>query len=336
MEIQLKDTQGNYLYPILSEDDAANTIRLKKSIGGAALYPSVDGIEGNCNLKTKDGIAYPVVLDTPIEPAWTPTSVAVELVASGTTYYQGLAVYNGYGIYFNDSSSTFTVKRMADGTTAQVATSFQDADTNRHSNTLNFGTLKYDDADDFPLLYGSGNLNALAQTIDVYRVTLTGSVWSVVKVQTIDFSAIDTYTDAAFYSDYIVLKRGANVMLCNMPPIKDSNDNILSTYTMSASDVVTTYTFDDYYQYAQGYTVIGRYMLNLTMSSTVYNYITVMDMVTGRQRANFPLNALGITFECEQIAFDESTSAVYLTTRNNGYYTVTFTPELPVESNSEE
>lgn len=342
MEIQLKDTQGNYRYPILSEDDAANTIRLKKSLGGASLYPSVEGIDGNCILKTMGGNAYPVVLDTPIEPAWRPTAVAVELIGNGTPIYQGLAIADGYCIYFNDSSSLYIIKTLPDFTAVKQA-SLQPADTNRHTNTLNFGTLRYDDGDTYPLLYGSGNLNSkntdsqLQQTIDVYRVTVTEGVWNVVPVQVIDFSAIDTYGDVAFYGEYMVIKHGGNVKVCKCPPIKDAGGNILSTYTMLSTDVMYEYTLTDVYQYAQGYTIVGRYLINLSMSSGAWNYITIMDMLTGRQLANFSLNAAGVTAECEQIAYDGSMDKFYLFLRNGSRYYVNFTPSMPSEQlNSED
>ena len=328
MDVQLKAMNQN-VYPMLELDDTDGDVQLLSSLTKGALFPSVETLEGNCQLKVGDSDAYPIVRSVPAADPWAIESKSLTFVASGT-YYQGLAIYNGYAIYFNDSSSAFNVKNVADGTTVVLNKNFQSGDSNRHTNTLNFGTLKYEQSDTYPLLYGSGNLGELITTIDVYRVVNNNGDWSVTKVQTIDFSNISSYGDVALWGDKMVIKNGATqgtVYICNCPPLYIDGE-LQATYTMQPSDVISQFNLTQY-TYVQGYTIVGNYLLNLQTQNTAYNYLTIYNLTTGRKIADLGFNEDGVTFECEQFAHSDALDKFYLFTRYHGYYEVTFTPTMP-------
>lgn len=337
MKVQLKESLGGFLYPRNNAQDDANNALLSTS-EGSPLYPSTELTTGNCELKVNGITAYPIN-NSGGGTDWRPVDFSLTEAYSGT-FYQGVAIFDNYAIYFTDNSSFYIIINVITGERVASKANFQPADLNRHTNTLNFGPIKYDEQDTYYLLYGSGNLNSkntetqLRTTCDVYRVQYT-TEWNVEKVQTINFGNIIDYADIAFWGNYIVFKWGANVKICNMPPIKDQQGNVISEYTMQASDIVSTLSLSSTHQSAQGFIIVGDYLINLDMSSDSYNYVSIFDMNTGNKKGEFLMRDKGLTRECEQISYHESDNQFYIFTRGAGAYKIDFTPPMPIVENNE-
>lgn len=324
MEIQLKTTKGELVYPRVDENDNVDNIQLF-SAKGQALYPSTLTSLGNCELLINRTVVYPVINGT--SSTWNPTNFSIEQAYSGT-FYQGVAIFGDYSINFNDNSSRYYIKNIITGSSVST-NNFQDGDSDRHSNTLNFGTKKYADEDTFPLLYGSGNLNELVQTIDVYRLQYLNSSWDIKKIQTIFFTSLQTYSDVAFWKGDIVLKQGKNVLVCKTPEIKDSLGNDITEYTMTDDDVISRHSLLVSYSYPQGYTIVEDYLLSLEMQNSTNNHIVIYNLKTNRQIADFALADKELKIECEQVAYHENEHQFYIFTRNGGAYKINFSPEMP-------
>ncbi len=144
---------------------------------------------------------------------------------------QGVAIYGNY--IFTPLAigvEQIEIRDMLSGNVIQTVT-VQENVGDRHGNSMVFGHLKYNESDEFPLLYGGGNLNSLINTIDVYHVTRTNGVFSIAHIQTIDTSICNSYVDVAYWNDKLVLC-GAKEFIVNPPT------TLLSEYTLTSGDII--------------------------------------------------------------------------------------------------
>lgn len=222
------------------------------------------------------------------------------------TFHQGVAIYGDYAIHFDNNSEYFFVFDIRNKRQVYSA-NFQTADANRHGNTLNFGTKKYSEEDEFPLLYGSGNEASLPatdiiKTIDVYRVQRDGNTWSVTKVQVIDFSNTPvTYTNASFHGDNLLLTRGSLLSEYRCPNVNEGN-----TYSLTTNDLVkeynNPYTYN-FYPLIQGETCVGNYhfMINSHYDTNVFrHFLEVYDLSKEKIVGHYFISD---TDEIQQIAY---------------------------------
>ena len=239
-----------------------------------------------------------------------------ELVSCGFgnhTFMQGVAVVDNFAIHFSNDSDIFYVYDLVNKRQVQQTT-FQEADINRHSNCLNFGTKKYDESDEFPLLYGSGyeaneGGGNIQKTVDVYRVQRNNGVWSITRVQVIDYSGLSSgigYTNACIWGDSLCLVpfSGYNCYEFECPDVPEGDT--ISTYNLTDEDLVkvhynvTKQTFD----LKQGLTCVGNYLYitNSTYNGTIFRHIIdVCDLRTDDIVGHYHLD--GETLEIQQISY---------------------------------
>ena len=113
---------------------------------------------------------------------------------------QGGACYGDYFIQGYETNEFITIYNLK--TKSYVTTLYIPApppNSNTHSNTLNFGVQKYDENDDFPLLYiSSGYQTNNISYIYVYRIfknSKEDSDFSVSLVQTISLCGFNSWTE---------------------------------------------------------------------------------------------------------------------------------------------
>ena len=231
------------------------------------------------------------------------------------TFQQGVAVIDNYAIHFSTNSDIFYIYDLVNKRQVQQTT-FQESDINRHSNCLNFGVKKYDENDEFPLLYGSGYENNagggdIQRTIDVYRVQRLNSTWSIVKVQVIDYSNVSlevTYTNACIFNNNLCLiPFGKTVCYEFLCPDVTHVDGVETVY-ITDNDLIRTHenisigSFDIH----QGLTCHGNFLfiVNSTYNGTIFRHIIdICDLRTDEVVGHYCLE--NETTEIQQISFWE-------------------------------
>lgn len=280
-------------------------------MGKAILVPNVT-FEENLGKVTTDSFVF--------------NAAVLSVKQEGQCSPQGAAVYGDYLFYFsNNQSSTMIIRNIRDNSLIQNVV-VQEENNSRHSNSMCFGHLKYDESDDFPLLYAGGNLGDLINTVDVYRVTKSGNVFSITRAQTIDISNFG-YCDVAYWEDKLVLVRGTYVYLVNPPsanestPVLDSN-NIVVRFKKSQPrpDVVGPVCVGDYIfiPYFRSETITTP-----SIVSYYYNILQVMNLRTGDVVAEIEFNYNNdYRIEYEQILYWDN--KFILLSRSFGSYILNF------------
>lgn len=214
---------------------------------------------------------------------------------------QGSANYGDY--YFTtDNSYNIIVRNIRTGET--LATVLIESEqrgfvSNPHWNTINFGTLKYDDGDYFPLLYCSTGYNDGTNSgCIVYRIQMSESEgvysFTITHVQTLKFPGKD-WTEFITGGDYLYVFNTVipAVYKFNFPTLSDG-----SVVVLDLNDAVETYVFPPKGFNASGqgclyhqdkiYTVHG-------MPNQSTRALTVMDLKTRTWATFLNLDDLGFS-----------------------------------------
>lgn len=225
------------------------------------------------------------------------------------TFMQGVAIVDNFAIHFSNDCDIFYVYDLVNKRQVQQTT-IQEAGTDRHGNCLNFGTKKYDENDEFPLLYVSGHGGNMSKTLEVYRVQRNNGVWSITRVQVIDYSGLSSgisNTNACIWGDSLCLvpfPGGYDCYEFECPDVPEGDT--ISTYNLTDEDLVkvhynvTKQTFDA----KQGLTCVGNYLYitNFTYNGTIFRHIIdVCDLRTDDIVGHYHLD--GETLEIQQISY---------------------------------
>lgn len=155
---------------------------------------------------------------------------------------QASAIYNGYLFEFQNNCSKVNIYNLAASTPAYHSQVTPTNITTSHANCVNFGNLKYDDNDDFPLLYVSGRAASPYNQVQVYRVTLADNVFTITQVQ--DLRMPDSSTWGQLYLDntFGTMWYGNETLYkFKVPAIKDGSGNIISSVQLTSNDILDSF-----------------------------------------------------------------------------------------------
>ena len=228
---------------------------------------------------------------------------------------QGSAVYGDYLFGGQKDNGQITIYNLSTSTLVQTVTVPDSAVSGRHMNSLCFGHLKYDESDEFPLLYGGGNLSSLINIVDVYRVTKTNDTFTITRVGSIDVSILG-YVDVAYWGDKLILCKD-KVYIVNPPSASETS------HTLTQSDIVAQYDRGSGRAYTQQPCTYKNYVcltfFNTNTSKGTYDFIMkVMDLNNGDivmySEFNYN-NNYNIEFEAA-VVWDGS---MYMVNKDNGF-----------------
>lgn len=229
---------------------------------------------------------------------------------SGITSISGSAVYGDYLFTANNSMSKIAVTDMRNKT--QVATIEFTAVSTYHCNVVNFGTEKYDNADDFPLMYISME-NASEHKAIVMRIQHSGNVFTATQVQTITYP---TNTDAGMYYQNCFIDNGGGYMYVAGSTLNDyhsGNGNKLKVkkyalpllsagdVQLTNADVLNEFEVDLLTAPQGGFIANGKLVQTCGLGSSDYPDVRIcmIDLINGKTVTNILLNNYGITTEQE-------------------------------------
>lgn len=212
--------------------------------------------------------------------------MGIELPSADSTMrgsQQGAAVYGDYIFGGEADSGKILIRQLSTAGNIATITISNAAVTGRHMNSLCFGHLKYDVADEFPIMYGGGNIDTLINTIDTYRVTRNGNTFSIALVGSYDTS-IFGYVDVAYWdgeNNKELILQGRNRTYRVTPPPANT-----TSYTFTKDDVIAEYWIGSYRQYIQQPCVFQDrlffpYFDTYTQKGTYDFMMKVLDLRTG-------------------------------------------------------
>ena len=173
-----------------------------------------------------------------------------KLMTSQGSVQAGTA-YGNYYFIFNNQHSTMYIYNLA--TKTSLGSVSMTSGSKDHCNTCSFGNIFYDQNDDFPLIYTSGSQDGNYNHIQVWRIQLIESTFSISKVQEITLPSgaegniwhwgqafLDNEKNHLWYasssSDLLYFSR------FSVPSIFDDNDDVISSVTLAESDRTDYFT----------------------------------------------------------------------------------------------
>lgn len=160
-------------------------------------------------------------------------SSASYMSLSAGSYGQGSAVYGDYFVRgYSVEGGKIQIYSLTDRTLVQTITLPTFPNTHYHANTISFGSAKYSEEDDFPILYICSNSTdtASSSTSEVYAVRISGArgnyVVTLVQTINIDFGIKNGWTE--FVCDPInnrawICGTGVKTFICvALPNISDA------------------------------------------------------------------------------------------------------------------
>lgn len=242
---------------------------------------------------------------------------------------QACAAYNGYLFEFMNDNVGVNIYNLAASTPAFHSTVIPTNISTGHCNSACFGTMKYDNADTFPLLYTSGGQSADYNKVQVYRVTLDNDVFTITQVQDITMpvatEANRLYWAQIYIDDilgdmwYVGNHKGARWVRFKIPQIKDG-DTVISSVVLTDSDVIDEFSTLGFVHQHGGIIVNGYcYIMDGVPIWGDTVYMRVFD-VWGRKMINNAVNItrLAWTYEPEGIGLYDN--HLYVNTQGNGIF----------------
>lgn len=233
------------------------------------------------------------------------------MVGSG----QGSAVYGDLLFGGYKDNAQIRIFNLQTTAPSQYITVPDSAVSGRHMNSLCFGHLKYDESDEYPLLYGGGNLDALANIIDIYRVVRSDNTFSITRVGSINVSMLG-YVDVAYWDNKLVLC-GNKIYIVN-PPSADDMEHVLTS-----NDIIAQYERGTVRTYIQQPCVHNDYLyipyFNTSTSKGAYDFMMkVMDLNTGNVVMNSEFN-YNKNYSIEFESVITWNSNLYIVNNTSGY-----------------
>jgi hypothetical protein len=260
------------------------------------------------------------------------------------------AIYNGTALCMaaNQKGVLYSIDSWD-----QIATVTLNGNLNVHCNSVCFGKNKYDNTDDFPLLYCnvynsySGQVDRKEGTCGVYRLVkqendYIGQLIQVIEISFIDdlslWKSKDNNEDIRPYGNfavdfdsnqlYVLVPRDADdstrYFSFRLPSVDDgvlSDEYGVNTVKLSADDISSQ--FDERYMYyPQGTAYYNGKLLVLEgmENNNCLTKLTIIDLNKQKVCATVDLDDMGITSEPEMVAVDEE--IIYITDIDGRLYSI--------------
>lgn len=248
---------------------------------------------------------------------WPYNAIELEQIVGMQGGTQGSTVYGDLR-FCGDAADNGAIKvfDMSTMVMLQTVTVPNAAATGRHMNSFCFGHMKYEDTDEFPLLYGGGNQGDLSNIIDVYRIVRDNGTFTITIVGSIDITMLG-YADVAYWNDKLILRANNNAYIVSLP-----SDN-LTGYVLAQEDIIAQYSIGTSRAYMQQPCVFNNHLympfLDTHTSKGTYDYMMkVMDLATGRVVMNAEFN-YNNNYSIEFRSVFAWNNHLYLDHSGNGY-----------------
>lgn len=246
---------------------------------------------------------------------WPFNSIELKVQAGMQGGIQGSAIYGDYLFNGHQNNGQITIYNLSTSALAQTIIVPDSAVSGRHMNSLCFGHLKYSSSDEYPLLYGGGNLGELTNIIDIYRVVRSDNTFSITRVGSIDTSMVG-YVDVAYWDDKLVLC-GNKIYIVN-PPSADDMEHVLTS-----SDIIAQYERGAVRTYIQQPCVYDDHLyipyFNTYTSKGTYDFMMkVIDLNTGNVVMNAEFN-YNNNYNIEFEAIIVWNNNLYIVSNGSGY-----------------
>lgn len=243
--------RSQYLYLRIAANDIGNgivyftNIRLYTvaSVGDMLNIIEQDDIDKAAFIGSYTGNQIPRVNPAVHRIGW--TKICGMGSAAAAADLQGCAAYGGYLFQFANHNAKVYVYNLSSSTPGLIATVTPTQSYITHCNNVNFGKLKYDPDDYFPLLYVSGCDSNPYNRVQVYRITLADDVFTINQVQDIRMPEefITSWGQAYLDNVYGTMWYGSAAFYkFKVPAIKDSEDNVISYVQLTSDDILDSFT----------------------------------------------------------------------------------------------
>ena len=243
--------RSRYLYFRIAANDIGNgtfyftNIRLYTvaSVGDMLNIIEQDDIDSAAFIGSYTGNQIPRVNPAVHRIGWTRICGNGSLAKSADL--QGCAAYEGYLFQFANHNAKVYVYNLSSSTPGFIAEVTPTQSYTTHCNNVNFGKLKYDSNDFFPLLYVSGCDENPRNRVQVYRITLSdNNEFTIAQVQDIRMPVEFTGWGQLYLDNvYGTMWYGAAAFYkFNVPAIKDSEDNVISYVQLTSDDILDNFT----------------------------------------------------------------------------------------------
>lgn len=244
----------------------------------------------------------------------------------GFPYGQDAAVYGKYLIRVGSNGKARIYNLITNSTSSGMIAECTIADHIPHANSVFFGTEKYIDSDEFPILYANAynNTDYPKGTLFGFRVQLNGTTLTMTHVQTISIGFVDNSiwttgddarpygnffmdTDRGFLYAYTSLDGDVNKTRFFMFAMPDLTD---SSVTLTISDILDMFDVN-IQRYPQGCCYYNGKVYTLSGFSTYEGgqylpaLLNVVDLKTKATTSVVNLTQIGIDEEPEMIVIYE-------------------------------
>lgn len=227
--------------------------------------------------------------------------IGTNVVASVTSQnFQGGACYGDYLFMFTENNTTCWVYNLSTNTLVQTITIPSEERgfvSDCHCNTVNFGTEKYNEGDDFPLVYVSTGYNDGTNSgVLVYRIVNSNNTYSLTLVQTVKFPK-KSWTEFVVGDDgncFVCYTNTRTIYRMKMPKLSDGDitldmEEALEVYQFTPQEFESANQNRFYYQ-GKMYVISG---------ASGYGLLIVLDLLKRTREAIVDLNSIGIIGEPE-------------------------------------
>ena len=249
---------------------------------------------------------------------------------------QGCAAHNGYMFEFVDNNEYVYVYNLATATYHSKV--YPTNISTGHANTACFSNIYYDPSDDFPLLYVSGGYSSSDHVAQVYRITLSNDVFTIIQIQNL-ITPVPTAENQLYSANILVdfrqgygTQKGFLWLSCNrgekgmlwakfaIPDIFDSENQVIAEATLTDEDMLDSFWTDTVVSRQSGIVVDGIcYMVSGVPSWGDTVYFTAVDL-WGKHLINNRVNLTEMGWNKEPEGLGLYHGYLYCNTQKTGIY----------------
>lgn len=233
---------------------------------------------------------------------------------------QGAALYNETAFCLNAGGGSFGWYNIRTGASRWVNGAFtkdcpflSSTDSGWHCNSAQFSDTFYDENDKFPLLYISGSEGTKASMFLVARIVPYNDKYTyhMELVQTVTMPPTITYANIGIENGYLYMQNGTTIYKCAAPAIFDGNGDVISTVTMTDTDILDTMTGAEHPSNPQGCCVHKGVFIGTYGGVSGNRYIATFDLFTKQPINTINTYLLGIDEEPEGVFFYKETMMLW-------------------------
>lgn len=241
--------------------------------------------------------------------------------SSGGVSVQGADCYGDYLFQFQDKNAAVYIYNLKEK--KYLGKVSLKPNNNNHCNNTSFSRIFYQEGDEFPLIYVSGSGSGTYNQVQVYRITRSGSSFSLEQVQEIILpkasSANNLYWTGAILdndNNYMYIygnMNGAQIVRFNIPEAHQAS------VSLNDKDILEQFTLDKF-THQQGANIKDGllYVFDGVPAWGDTNYLRIIDLKNKKELAKINIMEKGFKVEPEGTFFYKK--ELYCASNNSGIY----------------